>query len=367
MHDESARLEIPEPSQLRGPFPPYQRPAELLSYSLDEDRHIQFDDRELSCYYPPPLGSCLFDRMATYKTRDLTVNEHLDNLLTSLVHAKREKSLPSIGRPRFLTFRGILTKILCLPYNSREGWELGATLYKGTIHLEEHMTEDRLDRERALPQHVRRLMYSGYRFETVSTLDFDPRELQGRDDPRISARYDKDTNNLSEFNCVFKTKLGDHSILMGAEIDCVCYGMEKEGRGERYLELKTSTLINSPSSRESFEKHKLLRYYIQSFLAGIPQIHVGFRDPRGVLRAIRSFKTAEIPRLVRNKNYWDPSVCFRFADRFLTWLTEVITVDDPHTSYTIRYDPATRTVTASFAGPSGAFLIPDYVEEFETW
>lgn len=39
----------------------------------------------------------------------------------------------SMTRADFVCYRGILTKIMCTPYTRNEPWELGATLYKGSM------------------------------------------------------------------------------------------------------------------------------------------------------------------------------------------------------------------------------------------
>jgi RAT1-interacting protein len=48
-------------------------------------------------------------------------------------------------------------------------------------------------------------------------------------------------------------------------------------------------------------RHKLLKFWAQSFLPGIPTILVGFRDDDGNVVTVETFKTMEIPRLVRGK------------------------------------------------------------------
>jgi RAT1-interacting protein len=63
---------------------------------------------------------------------------------------------------------------------------------------------------------------------------------------------------------------------------------------------------------------KLLKFYFQSFLLGVPEIIVGFRDFKGRLQTLQPFKTLEIPRMVRGKpNAWDPNVCLAWGERFL--------------------------------------------------
>ena len=66
---------------------------------------------------------------------------------------------------------------------------------------------------------------------------------------------------------------------------------------------------------------KLLKFYFQSFLLGVPEILVGFRTSQGKLTTLQSFRTIEIPRAVRGKQgAWDPSVCLSWGERLLEFL-----------------------------------------------
>ncbi|KAI6039831.1 hypothetical protein EDC04DRAFT_3002799 [Pisolithus marmoratus] len=105
-----------------------------------------------------------------------------------------------------------------------------------------------------------------------------------------------DVNTNVQWCSVVKTKLADRRIIMGGEVDCV--RGTYSGKTDNYVELKTSLLIRNRSDEARFEK-KLLKFYLQSFLLGVP-----------------SFKTVEIPRLVRGKpGAWDPSICLEWGDR----------------------------------------------------
>jgi len=86
------------------------------------------------------------------------------------------------------------------------------------------------------------------------------------------------------------------------------------------VELKTSAEIRSDSDVVKFER-KLHKFWIQSFLLGVPKVIVGFRsnDAEGRLLRIQEFETTKIPAMVRNqgKRTWDSNVCINFADEFL--------------------------------------------------
>lgn len=158
-------------------------------------------------------------------------------------------------------------------------------------------------------------------------------------------------------------------LLMSAEIDCA------DERGA-YVELKTSRLFDSERQAASFERHKLLKFWLQvpppgchplatafvhrrslplrpsapttaplsarqSFLAGVPRIVVGLRDDAGVVRELRPLETMKIPRMVRGKqDMWDPSACLNFGKAVLEWLQQQVRQLPAGASALLRYVPA---------------------------
>lgn len=68
-----------------------------------------------------------------------------------------------------------------------------------------------------------------------------------------------------EYCTILRTKLGAHRIIMGAEIDC--YDRGSDGK-KRYVELKTSKVLVNENSVRSFEKHKLLSFWVR----GLPAV-----------------------------------------------------------------------------------------------
>jgi len=87
-----------------------------------------------------------------------------------------------------------------------------------------------------------------------------------------------------------------------------------------YVELKTSQEHRSASD-ESFFRVKMMRFWIQSFLLGVPRIIVGFRSTNGYLERVQEIETARIPEDVTAKENgrppWDGNVCVNFAAAFL--------------------------------------------------
>jgi RAT1-interacting protein len=94
-----------------------------------------------------------------------------------------------------------------------------------------------------------------------------------------------------------------------------------------YLELKTSRELTTPRATRIFEQQKLLKFWAQSFLLGIPKILVGFRSERNILASLQTLETTKIPAQVRERgtNTWDGNICINFAAKFLEFLRETVT------------------------------------------
>ena len=84
------------------------------------------------------------------------------------------------------------------------------------------------------------------------------------------------------------------------------------------MELKTTAEIRSDRDLDNFER-KLMKFWIQSFLLGVPRIVVGFRSRDGVLVKIQELETSAIPHTVqqRGRAGWDGNACINFASVFL--------------------------------------------------
>jgi len=86
------------------------------------------------------------------------------------------------------------------------------------------------------------------------------------------------------------------------------------------VELKTAAELESDKDIFKFER-KLNKFWIQSFLLGVPKILVGFRsnDSLGTLLRVQAFETTKIPGMVRNqgKRSWDSNICINFTAHFL--------------------------------------------------
>jgi RAT1-interacting protein len=66
-------------------------------------------------------------------------------------------------------------------------------------------------------------------------------------------------------------------------------------------------------------ERKLLKFWAQSFLLGVPKIIVGFRDQQGIVHRLEELDTAGIPGKVKKvgRGSWDGNICINFAAAFL--------------------------------------------------
>lgn len=100
----------------------------------------------------------------------------------------------------------------------------------------------------------------------------------------------------------------------------VVWDCKPENKDEpiNWVELKTSAEIENDKDVLKYER-KLLKFWIQSFLLGVPKVIVGFRDRNGILRRLEELETKNIPGLVkkRGKGTWDGNLCINLTASFL--------------------------------------------------
>ncbi|XP_049376469.1 NAD-capped RNA hydrolase DXO1 [Solanum stenotomum] len=277
----------------------FQEPCELACFSRVEGGDVYFDDRSLRLFkrlITEDVGADLNQGFDTFTEKKDLGSQGFGDLLASI----RNKNIP-LDRMHFVTYRNNLNKIMATAYLRNEPWEMGVHKRKGVVYLDVHKLPER-------PQSVldRRRCYWGYCFESLATED--PRRSDGEGIHHVDANV--------EYCAVVKTKLGAHRVLMGAEMDCC----DSTDDGRRfYVELKTSRELEY-HTEEKYEREKLLKFWIQSFLAGVPYIVVGYRDDAGRLVRTERLRTKDITHRVKMKNYWQGGVCLAFADEVLCWL-----------------------------------------------
>ena len=184
---------------------------------------------------------------------------------------------------------------------------------------------------------------AGYKFETLSTL---PRPLAECSREEVEEREDEVVNNYAQYCSVVRTGIGDHSIIIGGEVDAV-EGCKPDDVNDPipYVELKTSENFHGGDQRAAtkFER-KMCRFWAQSFLLGVPKIIIGFRSAHGDLERLEEWKTLDIPNFVKRQGLhtWDGNTCINFAAAFLDFLRQHISGDG---TWTIERRKGAKEIT----------------------
>ena len=168
-------------------------------------------------------------------------------------------------------------------------------------------------------------------------------------------------NNSEAFCSVVRARLNKHSLLFGAEVDCCSLQEEEVVPTHSYVELKTSRLMESMRHLKNFANFKLIKYWAQSFLAGVPKVVCGLRDDDGIVRKIETYDTLKIPNIARSNNAtWSASVCMNFCDTFLSWMKSVVTEDDRNVVYSFRFAEPFNNIVVNKNPYGTEVFLPDW-------
>ncbi len=223
------------------------------------------------------------------------------------------------------------------PYDNFAEFSMFATRHDGTIYIEEDFPTRAASRAAESSRPTRRdhpdqqsqamMAYWGYKFETLSLLSQPP---SGLSPAWIRAHKNATTSNYEQFCSIVQTSFGPHSLLLGGEVDGLDgFKPTDPDAPIPWIELKTAEELPPPNFQThrdhlKFER-KLLKFWAQSFLLGVPEIVVGFRTKAGILSGLKTFKTHDLPGIVRRgTGCWDGNVCINFATDFLGWLKDTI-------------------------------------------
>ncbi|KAK3202490.1 hypothetical protein GRF29_161g1398596 [Pseudopithomyces chartarum] len=278
-----SRFPIQPLNRFHGPSARIKRPQEVAHFSYDDTHIYRPDDSSLTYYHRPTLGSDLKAGFSSFNHYEDTEDPHLDSLLRAVASAERvagEKIEAHI-----VTWRGMMTKLLTAPFDAFAEFEMRCTLLDGCIYLEEDFSAKQKSRENEakrpprghnpnLPDHAM-MSYWGYKFETLSMLPVPP----GEETPQaLDTRATTPVSNHAQYCSIVSTSLGPHTLLLGGEVDGLS-APRIPSSPPPWVELKTSEeLPASPSHRDilRFER-KLLKFWAQSFLLGVPRIVIGWR------------------------------------------------------------------------------------------
>ncbi|KEY69881.1 hypothetical protein S7711_06437 [Stachybotrys chartarum IBT 7711] len=310
-----------------GASPPVKRPKEIACFSYDDEHKFHLDDSSLKYYYTPQLGVDLSEGFKTFQKQDDSPDEHLDSLLKT-IKAHEQETGKRIDA-NVVTWRGMMTKIMAAPFEQFDGFEMNATLYQDCIFIEENhahkiaskAAEGQGKPRRGPPLEV--MQFWGYKFETLATL---PKPWAETSRDYIENRENEIVNNKAQYCSVVRTGINKTVFCLGGEVDAIWDSKPlNKGSPINWVELKTSTEIRGQGDMEAFHR-KLMKYWIQSFLLGVPKIIVGFRTRDGILVDIKEIETHTIPETVNSQPNpkWNADICVNFAASFLEWLATTI-------------------------------------------
>nr|KMM63886.1 rai1 [Coccidioides posadasii RMSCC 3488] len=287
-----------------------RRPKEIACFSYDDDHNFLLDESSLRYYYPPRLPVDLNGGFETFKKLDDSADEHLDALLDTIIAL--EKSTDAKCEADVITWRGMMTKLMTASFDNWNGFEMNATYYQGSIFIEENNeyknAQKKIQLEQRMPPGAPsqdRMMYWGYKFETLSLID-EPWDAVSRE--TIESREHKIVNNNSQYCSVVRTGIGGVKLVIGGEVDAVW---------------------DCKPDRKDDPINWLLKFWAQSFLLGVPKIVVGFRNEHGILQRLEEFQTHEIPGFVKRqgRGNWDGNICINFTAQLLEWIRGIINTE----------------------------------------
>lgn len=274
-----------------------RQPKEVACFSRHLDGSFSNDASELAYYYLPnsyvSAGIDLQSGFEKFEKFDSSKNGQFDGFLNALTEHERKNS--SKVKSDIVTWRGIMTKLLTLPYDNRDLINLNIVRFDGQIFIQldtkTEMAKSQKDNEMS-----EKLEFSGYKFEKMATLSQQWSQCTRKE---IEKRHKETVNNCEQFCSIVKTAIGKVGILMGGEVDCVWDFKSEKDPLPHYVELKTSRAIEHPGHAVTFER-KLYKTWAQCFLIGVRKIVYGFRDEQLVLRTVEDFATEEVPLLLKN-------------------------------------------------------------------
>ncbi|RKF56557.1 Decapping nuclease rai1 [Golovinomyces cichoracearum] len=295
-----------------------RQPEEIACFSYDDQHQLHLDNSSIKYYYPPDLGADLSKGFEQFQDLDNTVDGHLDSLLKTIIDLE-QKSGQKV-EANFVTWRGMMTKLMAAIFDDRDGFIEENHEYK--LQYEKTQME-----QTPLPGRPSQKMmrYWGYKFESLCLL---PNKLNETSRDHIMAREENIVNNHAQYCSVVKTGFGNTSMILGGEVDGVRDVKSPDDASMNWIELKTSADVLNEHDARRFER-KLMKFWIQSYLLGVPKIIIGFRTHDGFLSRIEEFDTLSIPRMVRKRgNTWDAEMCLNFASDFLNFLRSTIIEND---------------------------------------
>ncbi|PIO76657.1 RAI1 like protein [Teladorsagia circumcincta] len=234
------------------PFPRFGQPQRIGEYTVTRDRCVVSGREDAKYLYEAALadgGRVRFDLNKGFNTFEEKVLHEAD----------------------FVCWRGLLTRIAATPFSPKDSWEFAAARIGGVIFLCEKETEETRQRKDSMTQRDKMMSYWGFKFEQYMTV------AEKGGEPNVNGPV----TCREEFAMVVKSTLAATvgrplRLVYSGEVDAI----NKDGEP---IELKTQRR----ALEGTFWKQKSMKWWLQSFLLGIRDIIVGYRDDDGFVNKLR--------------------------------------------------------------------------------
>ncbi|KAG4073426.1 hypothetical protein HA402_000650 [Bradysia odoriphaga] len=351
------------------------KPYILGYFSISHNRQFIPDQTNLKYLKLPASGQPIhFDLNEGYDSYqhkpDNAHQDKLNHILRYILLNLKKLAAPTVSPERtdkllnidVICFRGKLRMLMCTPYDTRDGWSLLATKWKGNIYLCGHSSEEEILKKQNESEELKKICTYGFKFE----------QFVMSDSPTSDPVSDTPVLEGEEFCCMFTTRLESTSILYGAEMDgiessSVVDLSETDPNDLKFTELKVRLKVSNHRQIENFNRFKTRNWWCQSYLAKVEKIVVGVRTQNGIVNTLESVDVASMPQ--KFERFWSDTVCMDFLDNFLCMVKYVMKdVDCPHTVYKFDHDPnASYSIQCTvLQGPNDCTFIPDwYISEIQ--
>lgn len=354
-----------------------REPCRLGSYSVKNGPEGRFFEEvaasELRILKLPPKGKRFgLDLTEGYiRLRDggvnhgLSVDTGLTEFLEWIVRNKHQFQKTSGNQlsTDFVTFRGVLTTIMTTPYEQQEGWLICGSKFRGTVYICPFMSEEKKERETNRDDRFNQFCYGGYRFEEYISEPAVESSIVSSD---LQIPQPRDPQYHNEYSCVVRSRLGPTSLVYAAEMDCLSKHLSpgEEPLPKHFVEIKTTRTITNRRQWDYLCQYKMVKWWAQCYLIGIPKVIVGYRDNDMVVRDIQPFSVSELPKICNT--YWHTDVCIDFLNRFLQFVQETLKEEDnPKVVYEFSWSPGEDEIKVKKSEDGKRVILQDwFIKEF---
>ncbi|XP_045583872.2 decapping and exoribonuclease protein isoform X1 [Procambarus clarkii] len=356
--DSDNRFKVHRPQIYRGAAPLVGQGQILGGYSVDEDRNFGHDRTMLKFLdrkYLPEDGEDMKVNMDLNRAAEKAClysgssEQNFHNFLQWILNNKK-LLMPDPNTPRldvdFIGVRNNLSIIMKTPYNYKEAWTLYATEFNGTVYM---MRQQKLEADSfAQPKGglLENFQVWGHKFEQYMS--------GGDPDDGVQAN--------EEYRVAMKLMVDQTSLLFAPEVDCADpYLYEEDFKDlSSFVLVKCCRELKEPHKLKNHKRFKLLQWWIENKLSGIPRIVVGYRNDDGVVHTLQHLKTDDLPEI--SEGEWEPDVCVNFLVKFLAFVKSKV-AEEPQAMYKFEREEKGNIYCTKLKDSSMVRILPSWYTE----